>query len=92
MSDSKPQNIPVWEIENTNPEIVPALEDSLVEITDPELGLNILQLGLVRNIEMKSDHAVVTMILTTPFCPYGPSMLETTTKTGGGSPRNLNED
>jgi len=74
------ENIPVWDVENTHADLVPALEDGLSEIIDPELGLNIIQLGLVRNIEIKEDHAVITMILTTPFCPYGPSMLEQTRK------------
>lgn len=73
-------NKPIWDIEDTHPELVPALEEGLSEITDPELGLDILQLGLVRNIEIKDDHAVLTMILTTPFCPYGPSMMESTRK------------
>ncbi len=80
MTDKKQANIPVWDVEKTHPDIVPALEEGLEEIIDPELGLNILQLGLVRNVEMKEDHAVVTMILTTPYCPYGPSMMENTRK------------
>lgn len=78
MTDEKPTNIPTWDIEKTNPELIPALEEGLSEITDPELGLNILQLGLVRNVTMKDDHALVTMIMTTPFCPYAPSMMEST--------------
>lgn len=80
MSEERPLNIPVWEIEDTHSDLTPALEDGLSEIIDPELGLNILQLGLVRNIERKQDHAVVTMILTTPYCPYGPSLMESTRK------------
>ena len=80
MSEERPLNIPVWEIEDTHPDLTPALEDGLSEIIDPELGLNILQLGLVRNIERKPDHAAVTMILTTPYCPYGPSLMESTRK------------
>jgi len=80
MSDESPANIPVWDIEDTDPDLVPSLEEGLSEIIDPELGLNIIQLGLVRNVEIKDDHAVVTMILTTPFCPYGPSMMESTRK------------
>ena len=80
MTEERPLNIPIWDIEDTHPEKVPALEDGLSEIIDPELGLNIIQLGLVRNIAIKNDHAVVTMILTTPFCPYGPSMMESTRK------------
>jgi metal-sulfur cluster biosynthetic enzyme len=80
MSDERPLNIPVWDIENTDPDLVDPLEEAMQEIVDPELGLNIIQLGLIRNVEVKDDHAVITMILTTPFCPYGPSMMETTRK------------
>jgi metal-sulfur cluster biosynthetic enzyme len=80
MTEEQPLNIPIWDIENTDPDLVPALEEGMSEIIDPELGLNIIQLGLVRNIEINDDQAVVTMILTTPFCPYGPSMMETTRK------------
>ncbi|MEA3326797.1 MAG: iron-sulfur cluster assembly protein [Chloroflexota bacterium] len=80
MSDDKQGNTHIWDIENTHPNLVPALEDGLCEIMDPELGLNIVQLGLVRNVEMEEGQAAVTMILTTPFCPYGPSMIERTRK------------
>ena len=78
MTHEKSNHIPDWDIENTHPELVPAIEDGLSEITDPELGLNIIQLGLVRNIAIQDDEALVTMILTTPYCPYGPSMMENT--------------
>jgi len=52
--------------------------ESLREVIDPEIGLNIIELGLVRNIEIdeENDRANVTMILTTPFCPYGPQLIE----------------
>lgn len=80
MTDDKPANIPIWDVENSHPEILPALEEGLSEIVDPELGLNIIQLGLVRNVAVKDDQAVVTMILTTPYCPYGPSIMESTRK------------
>jgi metal-sulfur cluster biosynthetic enzyme len=80
MNEDNLNNLPVWDVEKSHPDLVPALEDGLSEIMDPELGLNIVQLGLVRNIEIKEDHAVVTMILTTPFCPYGPSMMESARK------------
>jgi metal-sulfur cluster biosynthetic enzyme len=49
---------------------------------DPEIGLNIIELGLVRDVRFEEDHAEVTMILTTPFCPYGPAMLEMARKKG----------
>jgi metal-sulfur cluster biosynthetic enzyme len=80
MTNSDLANIPEWDIEQTHPDFVDKLEEYLSKVIDPELGLNIIQLGLVRNIEMKEDHAVLTMILTTPFCPYGPSIMESARK------------
>jgi metal-sulfur cluster biosynthetic enzyme len=80
MNDERPINIPVWDVEDSHPDLVPALEEGLSTIIDPELGLNIIQLGLVRNIAIKEGQAVVTMILTTPYCPYGPAIMESTRK------------
>lgn len=71
-------NRPVWEAETTHPDLCEKLRKGFSEITDPELALNIIQLGLVRNVKIDDDGAIVKMILTTPFCPYGPSMLEST--------------
>jgi metal-sulfur cluster biosynthetic enzyme len=54
------------------------LMESLRSVIDPEIGLNIIELGLVRNLEIdeSSNQATITMILTTPFCPYGPQLIE----------------
>jgi metal-sulfur cluster biosynthetic enzyme len=71
-------NRPVWEAETSHPELCDQLRKGLSEITDPELSLNIIQLGLIRNVKINEDGAIVKMILTTPFCPYGPAMLEST--------------
>ena len=71
-------NRPTWEIETTHPEIVESLKQSLSEVVDPEIGLNIIQLGLIRDVKIEDNNLIVRMILTTPFCPYGPAMLETT--------------
>lgn len=71
-------NRPVWESEKDYPELSEKLREELRSITDPELGLNIIQLGLVRNVVIGPDSATIHMILTTPFCPYGPAMLEST--------------
>jgi metal-sulfur cluster biosynthetic enzyme len=58
--------------------------ESLRSVIDPEIGLNIVELGLVRNIDIneESDAAKITMILTTPFCPYGPSLIEQVRQVG----------
>ncbi len=72
------QNKPVWDIESTNPELVEPLTEELNKVMDPEIGLNVLQLGLVRNVAVINGEAKMIMIMTTPFCPYGPALLENT--------------
>ncbi len=54
------------------------LLESLRSVVDPEIGLNIVELGLIRNLEVDEDEdtANITMILTTPFCPYGPQLIQ----------------
>ena len=50
--------------------------EALREVFDPELGMSVLELGLIRKIEFGDNGGEVTMILTTPFCPYGPALIE----------------
>ncbi|HCC78247.1 MAG TPA: FeS assembly SUF system protein [Anaerolineae bacterium] len=76
--DPTPINEVVWDIHSTHPELVQPLRDKFSEVMDPEIGLNIVQLGLIRKVSIKEGKADIFMILTTPFCPYGPAMLETT--------------
>ena len=66
----------VWDAEADNPELCDKLRAGLRAVTDPEIGMDVIQLGLIRNVTIEDDSAVVNAILTTPFCPYGPSMLE----------------
>ena len=67
-----------WTIHSTHPDKVDAVRASLSEVVDPEIGMNIIQLGLVRDIQIENEMARLKMILTTPFCPYGPAMIEMT--------------
>ena len=69
---------PHWSIDKTHPEHIEALIIGLSGVLDPDLGFSVLELGLVRDICILDDRANVRMILTTPFCPYGPAMLEET--------------
>jgi FeS assembly SUF system protein len=49
--------------------------DALKEIFDPEIPVNIYDLGLIYGVEVtKEGQAVVTMTLTTPHCPVAESM------------------
>lgn len=72
------QNKPVWDIESTNLKLVEPLINELNKVMDPEIGLNVLELGLIRNVAIFNGEAKIMMIMTTPFCPYGPALLETT--------------
>ncbi|MCS6772896.1 MAG: iron-sulfur cluster assembly protein [Thermoflexales bacterium] len=64
----------------TQTEDYAALEEkvrqALRKVYDPELGMSVIELGLIRKMEWSPDSVNVTMILTTPFCPYGPALVE----------------
>ena len=52
-----------------------AVIEALKEIYDPEIPVNIYDLGLIYNVEVTNEgHAAVTMTLTTPHCPVAESM------------------
>jgi len=55
-------------------------QEKLIEILknfkDPEIGIDIWTLGLIYKIELDHDYVKITMTFTTPFCPYGPHMIE----------------
>ena len=44
-------------------------------VKDPELNVNVVDLGLVYSIETRADQVDVEMTLTSPACPVGPEML-----------------
>lgn len=77
MSENESNQI-VWDIHQTHPELVETVREKLSEVVDPEIGMTIIQLGLVREVAFENDVARLKMILTTPFCPYGPALIEMT--------------
>ena len=49
--------------------------EALKDIYDPEIPVNIYDLGLIYGVEVTAEgHAAVTMTLTTPHCPVAESM------------------
>ena len=51
-----------------------AVVNALKDIYDPEIPVNIYDLGLIYNVEIDEGHVLVTMTLTTPHCPVAESM------------------
>lgn len=49
--------------------------EALKDIYDPEIPVNIYELGLIYGVEVSADgHAAVSMTLTTPHCPVAETM------------------
>ena len=43
--------------------------ENLQQVYDPEISLNVYDLGLIYNIDVKDKHVDITMTLTSAFCP-----------------------
>jgi FeS assembly SUF system protein len=66
----QPKDVP-----GTNQELVDSVVEALKSIYDPEIPVDIYELGLIYDVAISEDgDAVVTMTLTTPHCPVAESM------------------
>jgi metal-sulfur cluster biosynthetic enzyme len=52
-----------------------AILDALRSVVDPEIGMNVVELALIKQILLGPSETEIKMILTTPFCPYAGSMI-----------------
>ena len=62
------------------PKLFDEVEEGLKDVVDPELGVNIVDLGLVYSMEVMEEasqyHVSVQMTLTAPGCGMGPAIAE----------------
>lgn len=58
------------------PDLPENLVTALRGLVDPEIGLDVVALGLIRAARAQVDPVEVDMMLTTPFCPYGGWMIQ----------------
>jgi metal-sulfur cluster biosynthetic enzyme len=53
-----------------------AIRSALETVMDPEINLSVIDLGLIREVHVRPGKTLVRMMLTTPFCPYAPQLME----------------
>ena len=53
---------------------------ALRTVNDPELNVNVIDLGLIYSIQSRDGEVDVEMTLTSPACPAGPAMLQAAVK------------
>lgn len=50
--------------------------EALQEVYDPELGLSVVDLDLIKEVKVGDELTEIKMILTTPFCPVADLMVD----------------
>lgn len=61
---------------------------ALLPVHDPEIGLSIVDLGLIYDVRIAPDgkKLEVDMTLTSPMCPYGPELVAAANSAVSGLP------
>lgn len=49
---------------------------AIAPVKDPEIGLGVVDLGLIYDVILDGAKLTVLMTLTTPACPYGPQLMD----------------
>ena len=72
--DASAADAPAFDPERRATEL--AILDALRAVVDPEIGMNVVELALIKQVILGTDESEIKMILTTPFCPYAGSMIQ----------------
>lgn len=60
----------------TAPPDTEQIRDALRNVADPEVGANIVDLGLVYRIDINGSHLLIEMTMTSPACPMGEMIID----------------
>ncbi len=53
-----------------------AVRDALKQVIDPEVGMNIVDLGLIYTVALSEAQITVEMTITSPACPMGQMIMD----------------
>ena len=73
-ADSAAAETPAFDVARRATEL--AVLDALRSVVDPELGMDVVELALIKQVIIGSEASEIKMVLTTPFCPYAGSMVQ----------------
>ena len=69
--------------DNPTVDMYDKIMQAMRQVVDPEIGMDVVALGLVRDIDITDEKVHLTVIMTTPFCPYAPQLMEQMRRTAG---------
>jgi len=52
------------------------IREALRQVVDPEINIDVVTLGLIREILQSPELVEIRMLLTTPFCPYAGTLVQ----------------
>ncbi|MFC8043153.1 metal-sulfur cluster assembly factor [Nocardia sp. NPDC057353] len=69
MTETPDTSTPAAELSAEDSKLLEDLEEAMRDVVDPELGINVVDLGLVYGLKVEEDVAVLDMTLTSAACP-----------------------
>src|SRR5690349_19920265 len=74
ISTDTPTATPAFDAQRRATEL--AILDALRAVVDPEIGMNVVELALIKQILLGEHETEIKMIVSTPFCPYVVAMIQ----------------
>ena len=69
----------------TGQDAAESIRDALRNVYDPEIGMSVVELGMIRDIDVGEEQVEIKMILTTPFCPLASLIVSQVQKAAEGT-------
>lgn len=62
------------------------IREALRPVMDPEIGMSVVDLGMIREVVVEGDQVEIKMVLTAPFCPLANLITEQVRQAAEGVP------